>query len=138
MNSGSIPHLGRRTYVAALAVIGLAALCCCGLVGVGALWPEPTPTVTPQVRFSTHDATATPEIPTPFAPRSTRTPKPGSEPFSTRTPATCSCASDTLNCDDFPSSYAAQQCFEACIQAGAGDVYQLDRDKDLNACEWDQ
>ena len=48
----------------------------------------------------------------------------------------CSCASNSLNCDDFTSPWLAQQCYLYCKEQTGRDVHQLDRDKDGNACEW--
>lgn len=48
----------------------------------------------------------------------------------------CPCPGDTLNCPDFATPYDAQQCLKYCKSVGAGDIHNLDRDGDGNACEW--
>lgn len=50
----------------------------------------------------------------------------------------CDCSANLYNCNDgsFSSDAEAQGCYLHCIQAGAGDVHDLDRDHDGNACEW--
>lgn len=70
-----------------------------------------------------------------FPPRATRTAIPQFTPPPRFQPGDCSCVADTLSCDDFPSRRAAQECFDACAAAGAGDVYRLDADDDLYVCE---
>jgi len=49
--------------------------------------------------------------------------------------STCSCSSNRYNCDSFLSSTDAQLCYNHCINLGAGDIHDLDRDNDGNACE---
>ena len=49
--------------------------------------------------------------------------------------ASCSCSSNLYNCDDFLSTRDAQLCYEHCINLGFGDIHDLDRDDDTNACE---
>jgi len=49
--------------------------------------------------------------------------------------AVCSCAGDSLNCNDFSSHAAAQACFDYCVSQGAGDIHKLDQNNDGNACE---
>lgn len=46
----------------------------------------------------------------------------------------CECTGNYYNCDDF-AGYDSQQCFEYCIEQGAGDVHDLDRDDDGFVCE---
>jgi len=48
---------------------------------------------------------------------------------------TCSCAGDTLNCNDFQTKASAQACFNYCVAQGAGDIHKLDQNNDGNACE---
>ncbi|NUM46841.1 MAG: thermonuclease family protein [Anaerolineales bacterium] len=50
-------------------------------------------------------------------------------------PAPCSCTANTLNCSDFTTQAEAQACHAACIQAGVGDIHQLDGNADGMACE---
>ncbi|MCD4751913.1 MAG: excalibur calcium-binding domain-containing protein [Anaerolineaceae bacterium] len=47
----------------------------------------------------------------------------------------CPCSSNSLNCGNFNSWYAAQECYEFCISQGRGDIHVLDMDNDGIACE---
>jgi hypothetical protein len=49
--------------------------------------------------------------------------------------AVCACSGDLYNCSDFGSHSAAQACFNACVNQGAGDIHRLDQNNDGNACE---
>lgn len=49
--------------------------------------------------------------------------------------ASCDCSANLYNCKDFTDA-EAQGCYLHCLNAGAGDVHELDRDSDGNACEW--
>ena len=49
--------------------------------------------------------------------------------------ASCSCTSNQYNCDSFLSPADAQLCYNHCISSGAGDIHDLDRDHDKDACE---
>lgn len=49
----------------------------------------------------------------------------------------CPCSDDTLNCPSFASGFAAQACFEKCMEERGIDVHKLDADKDGSACEWE-
>ena len=49
--------------------------------------------------------------------------------------APCNCSGPDLNCSDFSTQAAAQQCYDYCKSHGYGDVFRLDRDKDGLACE---
>lgn len=49
--------------------------------------------------------------------------------------AVCSCAGDTLNCNDFSSHTSAQACFNYCVSQGRGDIHNLDQDGNGSACE---
>jgi endonuclease YncB( thermonuclease family)/RNA polymerase subunit RPABC4/transcription elongation factor Spt4 len=48
--------------------------------------------------------------------------------------AACECTGPDLDCKDFPSGSAAQECFDHC-NPQYGDIFRLDRDKDGLACE---
>ena len=48
---------------------------------------------------------------------------------------TYDCSSDVYNCGDFTTQAEAQEVFDYCSQQGAGDVHQLDRDGNGQACE---
>lgn len=48
----------------------------------------------------------------------------------------CECTENLYNCDDFSSDQEAQECYLYCVEEGAGDVHDLDRDGDERACEW--
>jgi len=50
--------------------------------------------------------------------------------------APCLCDFDRYNCNSFGSSWAAQQCYNYCVDTGHGDVHDLDRDRDGQVCEW--
>lgn len=50
----------------------------------------------------------------------------------------CDCSSDLYNCKgDFPLSNgaSADECYKYCISQGEGDIHDLDRDNDDDACE---
>jgi len=49
--------------------------------------------------------------------------------------APCNCSGPDLNCSDFATHEAAQDCYEYCKQQGYGDVFRLDGDSDGVACE---
>ena len=51
------------------------------------------------------------------------------------TGAPCNCTGPDLNCSNFYSQIAAQECFNFCLGTGFGDVFDLDSDKDLQVCE---
>ncbi|MCB9078634.1 MAG: thermonuclease family protein [Anaerolineaceae bacterium] len=68
-------------------------------------------------------------------PTATFTPIPPAAPLRTETNPVCNCGSNTYNCSDFSSHQSAQQCYEYCKSVGAGDVHDLDRDHDGDACE---
>ena len=51
------------------------------------------------------------------------------------TTAPCSCTGGDLDCDDFYSQYAAQRCYEYCVNQGYGDIHNLDGDNGGEACE---
>jgi len=59
------------------------------------------------------------------------------EPTPTKRVITCDCSSNLYNCSDFDDSYSAQGCFTYCQSIDRGDVHELDRDGDGNACEWE-
>lgn len=50
--------------------------------------------------------------------------------------AFCECWSNLYDCPSFPTSRAAQDCYEHCLELGFGDIHRLDRDRDGWACEW--
>jgi endonuclease YncB( thermonuclease family) len=95
----------------------------------------PAPTATPLP-----SPTATP-VPTPTPqPPPTPTPVPGeATPTPTQLTAVCDCSYDRYNCpqtsDDFSTQAEAQACYEYCKSQGYGDVHDLDRDNDGEACE---
>ena len=45
------------------------------------------------------------------------------------------CFSNTYNCSDFNTHYAAQKAYEYCLDITGTDVHDLDRDNDAVACE---
>jgi endonuclease YncB( thermonuclease family) len=48
----------------------------------------------------------------------------------------CDCSgADNLNCVDFFSTQAAQVCYDACVEDGKGDYYNLDPDGNGKACK---
>ena len=117
--------------------------------------PSETPTLTliPPILIVVATPTSTPYLVTATVPTLltpyvvTATPNPLATPFVvTATPVTnpplptgqvliCACVADLYNCPAFSSSSAAQACFAFCMSQGAGDIHQLDRDKDGVACE---
>jgi micrococcal nuclease len=62
-----------------------------------------------------------------------------SEPEPTSAPpassSTCSCGSNTYNCDDFATHAEAQACYQHCLDTAGYDVHRLDGDNDGSACE---
>lgn len=86
------------------------------------------PLVTPYLVTATPNPLATPYV-------VTATPFPTPIPLLTGQVLLCACVADLYNCPDFSSSSAAQACFAFCVSQGAGDIHQLDRDKDGLACE---
>jgi hypothetical protein len=56
-------------------------------------------------------------------------------PTSTLPPPPCDCLGPDLDCNDFPTHVAAQSCFDYCLSLGLGDIFDLDSDGDLLACE---
>lgn len=79
-------------------------------------------------------ATATPTW-TPSPTVATPTPSPTID-LPSAEKSSCDCSGNLYNCDDFPFSWDAQACFLRCIALGAGDIHDLDRDDDGDACEW--
>lgn len=61
-----------------------------------------------------------------------KTPDSTSAPTQAESP--CSCSGDILNCADFGTQRAAQNCFEYCGGVG-NDIHRLDGDNDGVACE---
>jgi phosphatidylserine/phosphatidylglycerophosphate/cardiolipin synthase-like enzyme len=80
--------------------------------------PEPAPTPEPTAAPATPAPTLTP-APTPTTPPS----------------GPCACTGNLYNCSDFSSQRGAQACYDWCVSQGAGDVHQLDSDRDGVACE---
>jgi len=74
------------------------------------------------------DATPTPETVEAAPPPQRSTKMPPQQ-------AVCNCSGDQYNCNSFPSSSAAQACFDYCMSTGHGDVHRLDRDGDGRVCE---
>jgi len=50
-------------------------------------------------------------------------------------PPVCQCDADLYNCSDFSTQAEAQECYEFCLDQGAGDIHKLDYDDDGIACE---
>lgn len=48
---------------------------------------------------------------------------------------TCDCSSNIYNCGSFRIQSEAQSCYKYCLNIGAGDIHDLDRNNDGNACE---
>ena len=49
--------------------------------------------------------------------------------------ANCNCSGPDLNCDDFGTKIEAQTCFIKCRLKGLGDVFDLDPDDNIVACD---
>jgi hypothetical protein len=47
----------------------------------------------------------------------------------------CSCNANLYNCSDFNTRARAQACYNACVSNGKGDIHQLDKDNNGQACE---
>ncbi len=45
------------------------------------------------------------------------------------------CSADVYNCGNFTTQAQAQTVYDYCIAQGAGDIHQLDSNKDGRACE---
>lgn len=60
---------------------------------------------------------------------------PDPTPVPTVPPSVCLCHADLYNCSDFPTHAAAQACYDYCVAQGAGDIHELDSDRDGIACE---
>ena len=56
-------------------------------------------------------------------------------PTATTPPAVCACGGDYYNCADFSTHYAAQACYDYCMEQAGSDVHHLDSDGDGEACE---
>lgn len=50
-------------------------------------------------------------------------------------PGPCNCSGPDLDCSDFATHAAAQECYDYCKSRGYGDVFGLDADKDGIAYE---
>ena len=50
--------------------------------------------------------------------------------------ARCDCSYNRYDCKDFHNHWEAQDCYEWCLEQGAGDIHWLDDDHDGIACEW--
>jgi len=87
------------------------------------------PTATPMAAAT---MTSTPTPTRTATTRPTRTPTPTATYVAL---APCSCSSNSLNCGDFSSHWAAQRCFDYCWQQRGYDVHRLDSDGDGDACE---
>jgi hypothetical protein len=83
-----------------------------------------TPTMLPPVTFAPTWTPIPTQTPFVFVPQ-------GIAPAN----ATCSCNGDTLNCSNFNSHQAAQDCFNTCMAQSMGDIHKLDENNDGNACE---
>lgn len=84
--------------------------------GIGPVWSEPPKGAT------TAEHTLEPVRPT-------------AEPTSVPAPP-CDCSYNRYDCDDFRNHWDAQDCYEWCLERGAGDIHWLDDDQDGIACEW--
>lgn len=94
------------------------------------------PTIAIVAATATAPATNTPEPPT-ATPPPTETPTITPSPTPTLSPTPCNCSGNVYNCDDFTHYMnEAQACYAQCIAQGVGDIHELDRDGDGNACEW--
>lgn len=110
--------------------------------------PTPTyvqPTVTPTPVRTYAQPTVTPKtIPqaTYVKPTSVPTPirtyvQPTAVPSLPSSGPVCDCSGNNYNCKDFPLSngISDQKCYEYCKSQGMGDIHDLDRNNDGDACE---
>ena len=100
---------------------------------------QPTNTAT-NTSSPTNTVTYTPTYTATATSTPTKTIPPTNTQWPTKAPLSgpiCDCSSNIYNCDDFPldNGATAKQCFQYCKDQGAGDIHDLDRDNDNNACE---
>lgn len=146
-------HKSKLPYAAILLLVGgmsfFTVLIQTGLTAFGLAEITITPTTDPAIAYTeaaeTIIAEYTLNAPTPtqtftltptltFAPTITPLPTFTKTPSPTRTPVptpACICNYDYYNCDDQDAYF----CYNFCLPS-SGDVHQLDRDGDGNACEW--
>lgn len=72
-------------------------------------------------------------IPTVYIP--TQAPIPVAPVVQSSSSGPCNCNGPDLDCKDFSSGSAAQNCYDYCEGQGFGDCFKLDKDKDGLACE---
>lgn len=132
-----------------LIIMAILLSCCClsamftGFLESVGILPTRTPTAIPErsiptIEIPTETPTSTATLTETPQPTATLTPIPPTATLGipTNTPgAPCSCTGPDLNCSDFYSQRAAQDCFNYCLGTGYGDVFDLDSDKDLQVCE---
>ena len=71
-------------------------------------------------------------------PESTSTPTPTETPDHTATPTlepACDCEGETLSCNNFDKQSQAQACFAYCQATGFGDIFNMDKNENGEACE---
>lgn len=80
---------------------------------------------------------ATPSPPATLVPTATPEPTmmPAATPTATVAPVWFDCSYDAYNCSDFDTHSEAQAAFDYCYVRGYGDIYRLDENNDLIACE---
>lgn len=102
---------------------------------------EPTaiPSPTRELR-PTHTAVPTPPPTNTNQPTAAPLPSPTASPtlLSVTQPppvGVCDCSGDIYDCEDIAMISFAQECFDYCMESGAGDVHGFDEDNDGVICE---